>query len=391
MGAPLPYALRGKGCRVWDDRGRELVDLNNNFTSLIHGHAHPEIIAAAASAMRAGTCFGLPNVYEWEHAEALLDRFPDLDQVRYTNSGTEAVMTAVRIARAATGRSGCLMIRDSYHGTSDVALSTGAERLRRGIPSGVLEDTTCVGVNDAACLREIIERDSDRYAAIVIDLMPAGTGLMQVDRSFARLARELASRHGIVLIIDEVISFRLGFHGLSGDYGVDPDMVTLGKAIGGGFPVGAIVGTQDVMRELDPTSPVGLEHGGTFSANPVTLAAGAVSLRLLTTDAIRHLNSSGEQMRSSIEKELDGLDWEVRGRGSLLHALPSGPEAGGKDTARQLFWVAYERGILLGQNGMASLSTAMDDELASDVARRLADAVIAVSSATRRSEARSPE
>src|SRR5205807_1843513 len=136
-GAPAPYAIRGEGHRIWDDRGRELIDANGNFTSLVHGNAHPQIVEAASRAMRDGSCWGIPNLHEWEHAEILLSRLPGLDQVRYTNSGTEAVMTAIRIARASTGRDACIVARGGYHGTSDVALCAGGEQYTRGVPRGV--------------------------------------------------------------------------------------------------------------------------------------------------------------------------------------------------------------------------------------------------------------
>jgi glutamate-1-semialdehyde 2,1-aminomutase len=377
VGAPLPYALRGEGYRVLDDRGRQLIDLNNNFTSLIHGHAHPQIMEAAGKAMANGTCFGIPNVYEWEHAERLLERFPSMDQVRYTNSGTEAVMTAVRIARAHTGRDRCIVVRDSYHGTSDFALSTGEGRWIRGVPAGVLQDITRIGVNDTAALEEALEGNGENYAAIVIDLMPGRAGFPRADERFVELARSLADRHGIVLIFDEVISFRFRFHGLNEEYAAKPDMITLGKVIGGGFPVGGIVGREEVMRELDPTTPTGLEHGGTFVANPVTLAAGIESLRLLSPDAIARLNGLGDQLRSSISAQLADVGWELRGRGSLLFPSPV-ERLDDKTTYRKLFWAAYERGILVSQNGMVALSTPMDEEVVLTVGERLADAVTAV-------------
>jgi glutamate-1-semialdehyde 2,1-aminomutase len=361
-----------------DDRGRELIDLNNNFTALIHGHAQPRILEAAADAMRDGTCFGLPTRYEWEHADELLRRFPALDQVCYMNSGTEAVMTAVRVARASTRRSGCIVVRDSYHGTSDVALSTGDARVRRGIPASVLEDVTRIGVNDAAGLQGALEREGEKYAAIIIDLLPSRAGLLPVERSFVKLARQLADQYGVVLIFDEVISFRLGFHGFGGEYGVDPDMIALGKAIGGGFPIGAIVGKERVMRELDLTSPDGLEHGGTFTANPVTMAAGIASLRMLTSEAVVRLNQLGDQIRRLIGEKLAAANWELRGYGSLLRPVPTGTLGTDKELHRRLFWAAYERGILLSQYRVAALSTPMDEEVVSYVADRLAEAVLAV-------------
>jgi glutamate-1-semialdehyde 2,1-aminomutase len=381
-GATTPYALKGQGFRIWDDRGRELIDVNNNFTAMVHGHAHPQIMEAVERAARDGTCFGLPNIYEWDHAELVLEWFPGMDQVRYTNSGTEAVMTAVRIARASTGRDGCIVMRDAYHGTSDVALTTGDARLRRGLPHSVLDDVTVLDVNDAAGLDEALERDPDRYAALLIDLLPNRAGLVAVAREFVELARTLATRHGVVLIFDEVISMRLGPHGLSGEYGVDPDLITLGKLIGGGFPVGAVVGREEIMRELDPTSPNSLEHGGTFSANPVTMAAGAASMRLLTEEETSRINDLGDEARGLVGDAVTEAGWEVRGRGSLLRPFPRGTRRMEKPLQRRLWWAAYDRGLLLSQLGVAAMSTPMTHEVVNEVAKRLAAAVLATAQAS---------
>jgi glutamate-1-semialdehyde 2,1-aminomutase len=357
-----------------------LIDCSNNFTALVHGHAEPHIVAAAEKAMRAGTCFSLPNRYELEHAQELLKRFPALDQVRYTNSGTEAVMTAIRIARAYTGRERCIMVRDSYHGTADIALTTGDRWVRRGIPEGVLQDVAIVELNDAAGLRDTIERDAGSYAALILDLLPSGAGLVPVQSAFVQTARDLATRYGIVLILDEVISFRLGLHGLSGEYKVNADLITLGKVIGGGFPVGAVVGREPLMRELDPTSPKGLLHGGTFVANPVTMAAGLASVRLLTETAITRLNGLGDDLRSDLSTRLRSSNWEVRGRGSLLRPVPAGGATADKRLQWGLWWAAYDRGILLTQHNDIVLSTPMDKPVVDEVADQVANAVTAVSS-----------
>src|SRR5262249_50807161 len=184
------------------------------------------------------------------HAEVLLDRLPSLDQVRYVNSGTEAVMTAIRVARAATGRDACIMLRGSYHGTSDAALVAGGDNYLRGVPKRVIDDGTVLPLYDIEALREAIEQAPERYATLVMDLLPNRAGLVSITPEFAAAARELTARHGIALVFDEVISFRLGLNGLGAEYCIEPDMVTLGKVVGGGFPVGAVVGRENLMREL---------------------------------------------------------------------------------------------------------------------------------------------
>jgi glutamate-1-semialdehyde 2,1-aminomutase len=378
MGDSTPFVARGDGYRIWDNSGRELIDANNNFTVAVHGHAHPEIVAAAEGALRNGSSFGLPNPYEWDHAEVLLERLPTLDQVRYVNSGTEAVMTAIRVARAATGRDATIMLRGSYHGTSDTALVAGGGNYLRGVPQGVIDDVTVLPLNDIDALREAIEREPERYATLVMDLLPNRAGLVSITPEFAAAARELTAAHGIVLIFDEVISFRLGYNGLAAVYGVEPDMVTLGKVVGGGFPVGAVVGREEHMRELSVAVPKFLEHGGTFSGNPVSMAAGATSLRLLDAAAIDRLNALGDGARRSIEERIADVGWEVRGRGSILRPFIRGADKMDADLQRQLWWAAYDRGVLLMQTNCAALSTPMTEDVVADLSDRLAAAVLAV-------------
>ncbi len=382
-GAPSPYAVRGQGCRVWDDRGRELIDANNNFTSLIHGNAHPEITEAATKALSSGASWGIPNLYEWELADLLLSRLPDLDQVRFANSGTEAVMSAIRIARGSTGRERVIVTKGGYHGTSEVALAAGGAANTRGVPRGVTDDVTRVPLNDTEFLRQAIESAPDAYAAIILDLLPNRAGLLRISEDFVTTARELATRYGIVLIIDEVISLRLGPHGLSGEYGVSPDLLTTGKTIGGGFAVGAVAGLGELMSEVDPTRPGSLPHGGTFSGNPVSMAAGTAALRIYSESEVKRLNSLGDAARESVQARVADVGWEVRGQGSLLRAVPAGSEKVDADTQHRLWWESYDRGLLGSPANLLSLSTPMDKTVADEIADRLADAVLAVAAGER--------
>jgi glutamate-1-semialdehyde 2,1-aminomutase len=378
VGETTPFVVRGEGYRVWDDSGRELIDANNNFTVAIHGHAHPQIVEAAEQALREGASFGLPNLREWAHAELMLERFPELDQVRYANSGTEAVMTALRVARASTGRDACVVMAGGYHGTSDAALCAGGEVYTRGVPQGVIDDMTVVPLNDVAALRAAIEADPGRYAAVLIDLLPNRAGLVTVTSEFVELARELTSAHGIVLIIDEVISLRLGPNGLSGEYGITPDLVTVGKIIGGGFPVGAVIGREELMRELSVFEPNFLQHGGTFTGNPVSMAAGAVSLELLSAEAVTRLNRLGDEARALLASRIADAGWEVRGHGSLFRPYSQAGARRDTELRMRLWWAAYERGLLLTQTNCVALSTPMTEDVVRDVTDRLSDAVLAV-------------
>lgn len=380
LGAPAPVLVRGEGARAWDERGHELIDLNANFTALVHGHAHPRIVAAAERAMRDGASFGLPTRGELRHAETLLARLPQLDQVRYANSGTEAVMTALRVARAHTGRDAVAFVQRAYHGTADAALVPGGERAQRGVPASVLRDTLLLAVNDVDALARTVAAEHRRLAAIVVDLLLNRAGLIALTPAYVAAVQELCERHRIVLVVDEVVSFRLALGGLASEYGLVPDLLTLGKLIGGGFPVGAVAGRAEVMAELDPRGPRGLEHGGTFSGNPVTTAAGRVSLELLDGPAITALNARSERARLALTERVEAAGWEVRGRGSLLRPFPRHPGADIAASQLALWWAAYERGVLLAPNALAAVPTVLDETDLDDVVERLADAVSAVPS-----------
>jgi glutamate-1-semialdehyde 2,1-aminomutase len=384
VGAGSPYAARGEGYQLWDDTGRALIDANNNFTALVHGHAHPEIVNAALRATRAGASFGLPNVHEIDHAERLVERLPHAEFVRYTNSGTEAVMAALRIARAHTGRPAVILARGAYHGTTDLALAAGGLHERRGVPDSVLADALVVPLNDLDAIAAAVDGNHERIAAVLIDLLPNRLGLVAADPQYVGLIVEIAKRFGIVIIVDEVISFRLRWDGWSQEYGLAPDLSVLGKLIGGGFPVGAVVGRRALMEELDPRRMDGLEHGGTFTANPVTLAAGAASLDLLDRDAITRLNRLGEGARSRLEPRLARLGWAVRGCGSLVRPAPPGSPVERGELVRALWWAAYERGALLNQSGLIALSTPMDEGVVDELIDIVAAAAEEVANGWRR-------
>src|SRR6201747_2678557 len=269
---PYPiYAARGEGCRVWDVDGNEYIDCINNFTALIHGHAHPVLVEAATRQLALGSAFGLPTESEIELAELLASRLPSVDQVRFANSGTEAVMMALKAARAFTGRPKIAKCEGAYHGSYDyaeVSLDPTPEAWGRnapvsvayakGTPDNVLADTIAIPFNDADA--------------------------------------------AVSLIFDEVITFRLGYRGAQGIWNIDPDLTTLGKIIGGGFPVGAICGHKEFMAVFDPRpGKPALPHGGTFSANPVTMRAGLVAMELLDQAAFARLDVIGNAVRSGID------------------------------------------------------------------------------------------
>jgi glutamate-1-semialdehyde 2,1-aminomutase len=341
-----PYAVSGAGCRLTDVDEHTVIDLLNNFTSLIHGHAHPKIVAAATDAVANGSAFGLPTEHEVDLAELLAARIPGAESWRFTNSGTEAVMMAVRAARAFTGRDLIVRFEHSYHGTYDgVALD------HRGVAEGVAGMAIVLTVADGEALLETLENDGDRIAAVVVDGMPHHAGLVPVPPEFMRLARDVTARCGALLVQDEVISFRAAPGGLQSLYDVVPDITALGKIIGGGFPVGAVGGRADVMEVFNPLTSDPVSHGGTFSANPVTMRAGLTAMEMMTTEEYARINALGERLRSALVAQ----GWRVNGLGSLLKI-----DIG---TTPETWWQLYEEGLLVSPGGLACISTAMDDSV----------------------------
>lgn len=377
VGPSSPNAVRGAGYRLWDDRGAELIDANNNFTTLIHGHADPTITEQASRALADGASFGLPHASEVDHAQRLVARFAGLDQVRYANSGTEAVMTAVRVARAYTGRDLIVVTDGAYHGLADAVLPSGGRRSIRGLGAGGLGDTLVLPIADPAALAAALDEHGPRIAAVLLDLLPNRAGLMPVSDEVVAAVERARARFGTLLIVDEVVSFRLGWSGLAAARGVRPDLVTVGKLIGGGLPVGAVVGRAEVMSALDPFNERGIEHGGTMTANPVTMAAGIAALDRFDAAAVERLNALGDGLRTALADAVAADGWTVRGTGSLVRPFPpDGVPV--KQQQLALWWAAYERGVLMTPNALLALSTPMDDAVTGQLTDRVADAVHAV-------------
>jgi glutamate-1-semialdehyde 2,1-aminomutase len=381
-----PYAASGAGCFVTDVEGDRRLDCLNNYTALIHGHAHPAIVEAASRRLAQGSSFPLPTPEEIELAAILCERVPSAEHVRFTNSGSEAVMMAVKGARAFTGRPRIAKFEGAYHGSYDyVEVSLGSTpenwgslaapasiEYSLGTPPSVLEDVVVLPFNHPEHAVARIEREARHLAAVVVDPVPNRVGLMPARRDFLRALREVTDRHGIVLIFDEVISFRVGYHGAQGAFGITPDVSTLGKIIGGGFPVGAVVGRADVMSVFDPTGgQPKAPHGGTFNANPVTMAAGIASMRLLTKDAYARLDETGVKLRASLEAcfAREAVAGGVTGMGSLFRLHGTDREVTDYRSARttpeeaarlqRIVRRLLEHGVLISTTGLGCLSTPM--------------------------------
>lgn len=373
VGDSAPVVSHGEGFELVIEDGHRLVDLNNNFTALLHGHAQPEIVAAATEALGKGSSYGLPNPRELEHAAALVGRIAWAEQVRHTNSGTEAVMTAVRLARATTGRDKVIIQRPAYHGTASTVLPALSDAAKRGVPASVANELIPIPTGDSEALEAALAQSEGRLAAVLIDLMPSRNDLGAVSRDFLRRAREGCDAQDAYLIVDEVISFRLRTGGLTGTYGVQPDLMAVGKLIGGGLPVGAVVGTKESLRLLNPRRPDAIPHGGTFSANPVSMAAGVAALELATEAELGRINELGDRLRDQLKPVAQRLGWKTGGQGSLLNLLPNDRSA---ESVLRLWWAAYERGVLITPGtGLMCVSTPMDESVIDQAASVLIESL----------------
>lgn len=329
---PFPhYFERASGIRITDVDDRTIQDFWFNATSQPVGHCHPAVMDAVSRQLALGTAFFGRTETETALARLLCDRLPSADRVRFANSGSEAVMMAVRFARAHTGRPLIIKFEGSYHGSfDDVSWSVGPAASKVGnarrpyaVPEslGLGSSTDRVIVlpyNDPEALLETLRTEGKRVAAVLVEPMANRIGLVMPDPAFVAAARAGCDETGAVLIFDEVIAFRLGYRGAQGVLGVTPDLTTLGKIIGGGFPVGAIAGRADIMDLSAADRPERVTHYGTFNANPVTMAAGFATMTLLTPEAFAQMNRIGDHIRQGLKTLFDGLPVSVTGAGSLF-------------------------------------------------------------------------
>lgn len=334
---PFPvYTRSGKGAYVVDVDGTSRLDLLNNFASLIHGHANPHVIEAASKQLLLGTAFTNPTEAELLLAELLCERIESAELVRFSNSGSEAVMSAIKAARAVTGRPAIVKVEGGYHGSYDyaeVSLDPPKEKWANppqsvgyasGVPQGLLQDVFVVPFNDPAAAEKVIRENRDRIAAVLLDAAPSYLGFTPVSQAFADRLRALSAEIGAVLILDEVITFRLDHGGAQKRYNIEPDITVLGKIIGGGFPVGAIVGSRDVMQVFDHRAGKPLvPWSGTFSANPMSMVAGRATLELLDPPLIAYLNSLGDRAREGLTRafQSSGYPGQVTGVGSMFKII----------------------------------------------------------------------
>ena len=347
------YVREAKGKYITDIDGNKLFDLNNNYTSMIHGHAHPDIVDAAMRQIHRGTGYSFGSEAELELAELLCERSPNFDKIRFMNSGTEAVMKAIKAARAYTGRPKIAKCENSYHGSYDFAevslgveptdLSSGdpvPQAYSAGTPRGVLDNVIVIPFNETAIARRILDAHATELAAVLFD--PIGQGLARIAASdeFLAMIADFCEQNGVVQIADEVVAFRAGWSGIQGERKLKPQLTTLGKIIGGGFPVGAVAGHADVMSVFEAgETRAKLPHGGTYNANPVTMAAGLKAMEMLTKDAYTHLNRLGDEFRKGIREvfDLTDTDGKVQGQYSIFAMAVSDPALGDAAARGQVY------------------------------------------------------
>ncbi|HEX7787814.1 MAG TPA: aspartate aminotransferase family protein [Methylomirabilota bacterium] len=384
---PYPfYITRGEGARIWDADGVERMDFNGNYTSLILGHANPPVVKAVQDAAAHGMSFPGPSEHEIRLAEMLTSRLPGLEVVRFTNSGTEATMHAVRVARAFTNRTRIAKFEGAYHGTHDwvlvsVASDPAAAGSRKrpksvawsaGVPPTVMKHVVTLPWNDADACEKILDKQGADIAALIVDPLFANAGMIPPREGFLEKLREVTQRLGILLIFDEVISFRIGRGGAQERFGIRPDLTTLGKIIGGGLAVGAFGGRADVMNPYDPRDGKSrMNHGGTFNANPLTMAGGIATLEQLTPEAYARLDALGERLRDSVRRLLGKKRYagQVTGIGSLFWVHHTKRKLSDYRSARpedaqapaRTFLGLVNEGVLLSQRGLGACSLAMTD------------------------------
>lgn len=323
LAQPPLFITRGAGAYIWDTDGRQYVDCCMSWGALILGHAAPCVVEAVCSAARDGTSFGAPTVHETELARLICAAIPSMERVRFVNSGTEAVMSALRLARGYTGRPGVLKFDGCYHGHVDALLvkaGSGTAALPHassaGVPPEMVRHTYSVPFNDIRAVRAAIAAHAEELAAVIVEPVPANMGLVLPEEGFLHELRELTHQHGILLIFDEVISgFRLCYGGAQTLYGVTPDLTTLGKIIGGGLPCGAFGGRADIMAHLAPEGNV--YQAGTLSGNPLAMRAGCAVLATLR-DNPRVYTEMAECVAALAEQWRAQASWPIVTLGSMF-------------------------------------------------------------------------
>ena len=366
-GAPI-FMKKGDGCHIWDEDDNKYIDFCCSWGPLILGHNNKNVYDGIVGALQNGASFGTPTVLENQLGELILSRNPFIDKIRFVSSGTEAVMSALRMARGFTGRKKVLKFEGCYHGHVDSmlvkagsGLVTFGESSSAGVPEEYANETLVLPLNDIEALKECFANYKDEIACAIIEPIPANNGLLLQDKSFLNALREVCTEHGTLLFFDEVISgFRVGFNGASELYGITPDIITYGKIIGGGLPVGAYGARAEIMKMISPDGPV--YQAGTLSGNPVAMAAGIAQLTECAKDGF--YEDQEERTKFFVDKintyaKDKGYDFELVTIGSIFWISFDGKKSIQKadqinsDMSQfsQLFSALLDRGVYLGPSG----------------------------------------
>ncbi|MCC7293506.1 MAG: glutamate-1-semialdehyde 2,1-aminomutase [Phycisphaerales bacterium] len=378
VGGEPRIIARAEGAMLFDVEGRAYIDYVGSWGAMILGHAHPAVTEAIARAAGEGTSIGLCSPREVELAEEIRARVPAAQRVRFVNSGTEAVMSAIRLARAATGRAAILKFSGGYHGHADAMLvraGSGAATLglpdSPGVTPGSVRDTLTAAYNDEGAIADVFKSHDDRLAAVMVEPVAGNMGVVPPQPEFLTTLRRLCSAHGVLLIFDEVMTgFRVAQGGATARYGVEPDLITFGKIIGGGLPVAAYAGRAELMNLVAPGGPV--YQAGTLSGNPLGMAAGLATLRELKTGKYEELEAASSRLADGLQQAL--ARFRVRGCvqrvGSMLtvffglERVRNFTEAAATDHARfaRFFHAMLDRGVHLPPSGYEAwfVSTAHD-------------------------------
>lgn len=329
-GTPL-FIAKGKGSHIWDADGNEYMDYCGSWGPLINGHAHPAIIEAITKTVQDGTSFGAPTQLENELAELILSNNSFIEKLRFVSSGTEAVMSAIRLARGFTGRNKILKFEGCYHGHSDSLLVKAGSGLvtfgntsSAGVPEAFVNETIVVSLDNEVAVEEAFAKFGNDIACVIIEPIPANNGLLLQRKEYLQFLRDICTKNGAMLLFDEVISgFRVGFTGAAGYYNIKPDIITYGKIIGGGLPVGAYGASAKIMSSISPEGNV--YQAGTLSGNPVAMAAGIAQLKLcLGNSFYQELERKCKLLTDGIQSHCDSKKYKVK-----LHRIGS------------IFWIAF--------------------------------------------------
>lgn len=380
---PFPhYIVRGDGAYIYDADGNKLLDLQNNYTSLVHGHAHGPTVKAVHKQIIRGSAYTSPIELQTRLAKIITERFPSVDLVRFTNSGTEANMHVLRAARAFTGKAKIIKTEGGYHGTIDVFEASVDPDLKKagtldrikaipeskGVSLNALKDVLVVPFNDVERTKKVIEENYKDVACLVIEPVMGSAGQITPLPGYLKAVRELTEKYGILLIFDEVVTARLSYGGAQELYGVMPDLTSMGKIIGGGMPIGAFGGRRDIMKLYDPREKI-MYHSGTFNGNAISMAAGAAAMEDYGADKVQYINDLGkafaEELRSRIEKI--GLRIRINGVGSLYNTVFTDRPilnyrdmaASHEDLNQLLYMSLLTKGVFIAPRGMMCMSTAM--------------------------------